>query len=159
MVSLTRRYPFSASHRLHSDALSASENAQLYGKCNNPYGHGHDYVLGVTVSGQVDTETGLILPLARLDELVDTQVLRIFRFANVNLDIPQFVNLVPTTENIVAVITTILMDNWSAYLGETAARLTAVRIQETPRNGFIGFVGRGEMSGSRSDAEEVHAQS
>ena len=157
MVSLTRRYPFSASHRLHSDALSDSENVQLYGKCNNPFGHGHDYVLGVTVSGRVDTETGLLVSLARLDELVEIEVLRIFRFANVNLDIPQFASLVPTTENIVAVITTILMDNWAAYLGRTTARLRAVRIQETPRNGFVGFVETGETSGSRSNREVVHA--
>jgi|SRR3954447_998591 len=157
MVSLTRRYPFSASHRLHSDALSDSDNVQLYGKCNNPFGHGHNYVLGVTVSGEVDTKTGLLVPLARLDELVETEVLRIFRFANINLDIPQFASLVPTTENIVAVITSILMDNWTVYLGRTAARLRAVRIQETPRNGFIGFVGTGETSGSRSKREVVHA--
>ena len=151
---LTRKAEFSASHVCRLPGLSDEQNRQLFGPGSNPSGHGHDYVLGVTVSGQVDTETGLLVSLARLDELVEIEVLRIFRFANVNLDIPQFASLVPTTENIVAVITTILMDNWTVYLGRTAARLRAVRIQETPRNGFVGFV---ETSGSRSNREVVHA--
>src|SRR5947209_20581103 len=116
MVSVTRRYHFSASHRLHSDALRDSDNVQLYGKCNNPFGHGHDYVLGVTVSGPVETETGLLVPLARLDELVETEVLRIFRFANINLDIPQFASLVATTGSDLALITRRLVASWTGCL-------------------------------------------
>jgi len=136
MITLTRRYRFSASHRLHSHLLSASENAELYGKCNNPFGHGHDYVLEVTASGEVDPVTGLILQIARLDRLVNEKVLKMFAWRNINLDVAQFADLVPTTENIAVVITDLLKDHWTAYLGHTRARLVRVHIQETERNGF-----------------------
>ena len=76
---MTRSYRFSASHRLHIDQLSEDENTRLYGKCNNPFGHGHDYVLEVTAEGPVDGETGLVLRVAELDRLVRDRVLRLFR--------------------------------------------------------------------------------
>src|SRR5271167_2377146 len=103
-LTLTRRYPFAASHRLHSYELSLAENARLYGKCNNPYGHGHDYVLEVTVGGSIDPETGVLVPLKELDDLVETQVLKLFRNRNINMDVAPFKELVPTTENVVLVI-------------------------------------------------------
>jgi 6-pyruvoyltetrahydropterin/6-carboxytetrahydropterin synthase len=135
-ATITRRYRFSASHRLHAPELSAAENARLYGKCNNPFGHGHDYELQVTAAGEIDDRTGCILPLAKLDQLVEDKILRLFSHRNVNLDVPQFERLVPTTENIVLVIADLLERNWSAYLGQTSARLSRVHIQETGRNGF-----------------------
>jgi 6-pyruvoyltetrahydropterin/6-carboxytetrahydropterin synthase len=135
-ATITRRYRFSASHRLHAPELSAAENARLYGKCNNPFGHGHDYELQVTATGEIDDRTGRILPLAKLDQLVEDQILRLFSYRNVNLDVPQFERLVPTTENMVLVIADLLERNWSAYLGQTSARLSRVHIQETGRNGF-----------------------
>ena len=69
-----RRYPLSASHRLHSDALSADENREAYGKCNNPHGHGHNYTVEVLVGGSVDPETGMVINMATLDEVVRGRV-------------------------------------------------------------------------------------
>ena len=94
-----RRYALSASHRLHSDALSADENQAAYGKCNNPYGHGHNYVVEVLVGGAVDQETGMVINLADLDGSVRRRVMDRFDHTNLNLD-PLFVNRVPTTENL-----------------------------------------------------------
>jgi 6-pyruvoyltetrahydropterin/6-carboxytetrahydropterin synthase len=136
VTTLTRRYRFSASHRLHSPELTAPENAELYGKCNNPFGHGHDYVLEVTAAGEVDPFTGLILPIAKLDSLAEKKVLELFASRNINLDVPQFANLVPTTENIALVIADLLEQHWNTYLGKTRARLERIRIQETDRNSF-----------------------
>ena len=78
MVYLTRRYRFSAAHRLHNDALSAEDNRRLYGKCDNPFGHGHNYVLDVTMAGEVDPATGMVFDLAKLDATVEREVLERF---------------------------------------------------------------------------------
>ncbi len=136
MITLTRLYRFSASHRLHSPELSEAENANLYGKCNNPFGHGHDYILEVTVGGTRDPRTGLLVPISKVDRLVEETVLRLLAHSNMNLDVPQFARLVPTTENLVLVITELLLQNWDAYLGALPIHLDRVHIQETARNGF-----------------------
>ncbi len=136
MISITRLYRFSASHRLHSPVLSARENAEVFGKCNNPYGHGHDYVLSVTVAGRVDERTGRLVRLADLDALVQEKVLDIFAHRNINADVPQFANLVPTTENIALVMTELLQTNWEQYFKQSSAWLRRVHVQETERNGF-----------------------
>jgi len=141
MTFITRRYRFSASHRLHSPELSAVENANVYGKCNNPFGHGHDYVLEVTVSGEVNPETGLIVPIGDLDRFVGEKVLELFSSRNINLDVPQFSTSVPTTENIVLVISELLQQAWTGYLGHTGARLRRINLQETERNGFEVLLG------------------
>ena len=126
---LTRRYMFSASHRLHSDELSESENLATYGKCNNPYGHGHNYALEVTVSGQVSPQTGMICNLAELDDAVRREVLD--RFDHENLNVRQeFAAAVPTTENLCEVIFNILKQSF------TAAHLEKVRLEETMMNSF-----------------------
>jgi 6-pyruvoyltetrahydropterin/6-carboxytetrahydropterin synthase len=135
VIALTRRYRFSASHRLHSQALSAAENERVYGKCNHPFGHGHDYVLEVTASGELDPVTGLLLPIGRLDTLVGDRILRLFSDRNINLDVAQFKELVPTTENIVQVIGDLLVESWSDYFEAPRARLERVHVQETGRNG------------------------
>ena len=144
MISLTRRYRFSASHRLHSSELSTAENARLFGKCNNPHGHGHDYVLEVTVSGQAEPTTGLLLPVSSLDRLVNEQVLRLFASRNINRDVSQFASLPATTENVALVIVALLQEHWREYVGATSARLARVHIQETERNGFEVLVGAGQ---------------
>ncbi len=87
MITLTRRYHFSASHRLHVDALSDQENSEIFGKCNNPFGHGHDYILSVTVQGRAGAKTGLIVQVSALDNLVETEVLSLFAHRNINLDV------------------------------------------------------------------------
>jgi 6-pyruvoyltetrahydropterin/6-carboxytetrahydropterin synthase len=135
-TAITRLYRFSASHRLHSPGLSATENLATYGKCNNPFGHGHNYVLEVTAAGDLDQQTGVLLPIAKLDRLVEETVLQRFGHSNINLDVPQFKDLVPTTENVVLVIAELLQRNWETYLTGVPARLRRVHIQETDRNGF-----------------------
>ena len=135
MIAVTRCYRFSASHRLHLQDLSEQQNTELYGKCNNPFGHGHNYRLEVGVAGPVHQVTGQIIPLRQLDRLVQDHVLASFEHRNLNFDIPQMADLVPTTENVLTVITGLLQQRWSDYI-PGAARLYRVHIQETERNGF-----------------------
>jgi 6-pyruvoyltetrahydropterin/6-carboxytetrahydropterin synthase len=136
VTTLTRVYRFSASHRLHSPLLSDSENAATFGKCNNPHGHGHDYVLSLTVSGPVDQVTGLVIRLEELDALVKAEVLDVFSHVNMNVDVPQFVDLVPTTENVALVIADLVQNRWGAYISSKSVRLHRVHVQETERNAF-----------------------
>ena len=124
-----RRYMISASHRLHSDALSAEENRATYGKCNNPHGHGHNYVVEVLVGGAVNSETGMVIDLVALDELVRAKVIDRFDHANLNLD-PLFVNRVPTTENLSREVFALLKD------ALPAGNLERVRVEETENNFF-----------------------
>src|SRR5271169_1964935 len=126
---LTRRYIFSASHRLHSDKLSEAANRAVYGKCNNPHGHGHNYALEVTVSGQVNPQTGMVCNLADLDDAVRREVLDRFDHENLNVR-KEFADAVPTTENLSTVIFNILKQNF------TAAHLERVRLEETMMNSF-----------------------
>jgi 6-pyruvoyltetrahydropterin/6-carboxytetrahydropterin synthase len=124
-----RRYTLSASHRLHSDALSDDENRAAYGKCNNPHGHGHNYVVEVLVGGDVDSETGMVMNMADLDEVVREQVIERFDHTNLNLD-PLFVNWVPTTENICRAVFELI----DGAIGPV--QLVRVRIEETENNFF-----------------------
>jgi len=126
---LTRRYMFSASHRLHSDAMSDAENATIYGKCNNPHGHGHNYTLEVMVSGAVDERTGMVCNLADLDEFVRREILERFDHQNLNT-LAEFQRSVPTTENLCMVIFDILQR------GFRYAHLEKVRFEETMMNSF-----------------------
>ena len=152
MMTITRRYHFSASHRLHSHSLSPSENASLYGKCNNPFGHGHNYVLAVTVSGNSDSKSGLLLPRGHLDRLVQDKILQVFAHRNLNIDVPQFERSVPTTENLALVVAEILQENWIGYLGDFPVQLYSVHIQETDRNGFTVLLDRSQMEAAISHA-------
>ena len=126
---LTRRYMFSASHRLHSDAMSEGENAATYGKCNNPHGHGHNYALEVTVSGPVDDQTGMVCNLVDLDECVDREVLSCYHLENLNTR-KEFAVTVPTTENLCIEIFEILQRAFAQ------AHLERVRLEETMMNSF-----------------------
>jgi 6-pyruvoyltetrahydropterin/6-carboxytetrahydropterin synthase len=125
---LSRRYRFSASHRLHSEQMSDEENRATYGKCNNPYGHGHNYILEVTVSGQVD-RNGMVCNLADVDEIVHREVVTKFDLGNLNM-VQEFAGKVPTTENLCIVIYEILKRNF------TQAHLERVRLEETMMNSF-----------------------
>lgn len=124
-----RRYMLSASHRLHSDVLSDDENRAAFGKCNNPFGHGHNYVIEVLVGGDIDQETGMVLNMAALDQVVQTSVLERFDHTNLNCD-PLFVNQVPTTENLTKVVFDVLKN------ALPAGRLEYVRVEETENNFF-----------------------
>jgi 6-pyruvoyltetrahydropterin/6-carboxytetrahydropterin synthase len=120
---------FSASHRLHSEAMSDAENASTYGKCNNPYGHGHNYTLEVMVSGPVDESTGMVCNLTDLDEFVRREILERFDHQNLNM-LPEFAGTVPTTENLCMVVYDILQR------GFRQAHLDKVRFEETMMNSF-----------------------
>lgn len=127
-----RRYTLSASHRLHTDALSVDENRAAYGKCNNPHGHGHNYVVEVLAGGPVDPETGMVVDMVALDEVVRKKVIDRFDHANLNLD-PLFVNSVPTTENLCRTVFGLLKD------ALPAGELEYVRVEETENNFFQCF--------------------
>lgn len=154
MITITSRYRFSASHRLHLPALTEEANEALYGKCNNPYGHGHDYVLEVTCTGTLNAETGLLIDKSKLDGFVEERVLRAFAFRNLNRDVPEFVEKVPTTENIAAVIVRRLQDGWPDALGANI-HLARVHVQETDRNGFEILVAAPELRRAQPEWETV----
>jgi 6-pyruvoyltetrahydropterin/6-carboxytetrahydropterin synthase len=128
-ISLTRRYRFAASHRLHCPTLSPEENRRLYDKCNNPYGHGHNYVFEVTVSGPVDSQTGMIANLSDLDSFVEREVIEPFDQKYMNEDVSDFTASVPTTENLCRAI-------YRRLAPFPAARVERVRIEETSKNSF-----------------------
>lgn len=128
-VTFTRRYRFSASHRLDCEALSPEENRDVYGKCNNLHGHGHNYRLEVSVRGPVDRATGMVMNMADLDALVDNSVVARFHLANLNVD-ALFQHEVPTTENLCRVVYHLLATKLPA------GRLDRIRIEETENNFF-----------------------
>ena len=130
-MKLTTRHRFSAAHRLDTPALSPEENRRLYGKCNNPFGHGHDYSVDVTVEGAVNAD-GQVANRAQLDALVRNAVIARLDHKNLNTDLPEFASAVPTTENLATVIRESLQRQWTL-----AARLVRVRISETDRNTFV----------------------
>jgi 6-pyruvoyltetrahydropterin/6-carboxytetrahydropterin synthase len=133
-VHLSRRYGFSASHRLHSSALTDDENRETYGKCDNPHGHGHNYVVELTVCGTVDPVTGRVVDLARLDDIAERQFLAPFRHRNLNEEVAVFRTRVPTTENLGTEVDRRLRDAWPATFGSGGPRLERIRIWETDRN-------------------------
>lgn len=104
IVYLTRKAHFCASHRLHADLLPEDENLRIFGKCNNPNGHGHNYILEVTVRGEVDPITGMVMNLTTLKEILEQEILTPFDHKHLNLDAPDFQELNPTAENIAVVI-------------------------------------------------------
>ena len=136
MTRVTRRYKFAASHRLHSGQFSAGENRALYGKCNNPHGHGHDYSLEVRVSGPPDPVSGQVINVATLDRLVNESVVQDFDHRYMNADVREFQELVPTSENILRVIEERLAAHWPSVFPGEWPRLEAIRLQETRRNLF-----------------------
>ncbi|GMV37313.1 MAG: hypothetical protein AMXMBFR61_18210 [Fimbriimonadales bacterium] len=130
---MTRRYDFCAAHRLHNPALSDEENAAIFGPCNNPYGHGHNYLLEITVAGDPDPVTGLMVDLDELDRVVHDEVVEPLDHRHLNMEVPEFRDLVPTTENLCRVI-------WDRLVEKVPGRLHKVGIQETPNN-FFEYVG------------------
>ncbi|MGH9430083.1 MAG: 6-carboxytetrahydropterin synthase [Terriglobia bacterium] len=136
MVHLTRRYRFSAAHRLHNDSLSARENARIYGKCNNPFGHGHNYVLEVTVGGSVDPSTGMVVDMGFLDAVVNHEVIERFDEVHLNLDTEAFRRVVPTTENLCVEIYRSLKERLTDPAAAPQAVLERVGLEETSSNFF-----------------------
>ena len=128
-LELGRRYRFAASHRLHTEKLSEEENVRVFGKCANPYGHGHNYMLEVTLSGEVDPATGMIANLADLDRFVEREVLEAFDHRSLNEEAAGFAGVVPTTENL-------CIEIYGRLKKFPLARLERVRVQETSNNSF-----------------------
>jgi 6-pyruvoyltetrahydropterin/6-carboxytetrahydropterin synthase len=128
-VTLTRVYEFCASHRLHLADATVDENLQLFGKCNNPSGHGHNYILEVSVSGPVNPQTGMIADLEVIDEIVNREVVDRYDHKHLNVDIPEFRETNPTSEIIVRTI-------WHRLDSKLPAKLDKVLLRETARNIF-----------------------
>lgn len=139
MIRLTRRYRFSAAHRLHSSRLSEEENAAVYGKCNHQHGHGHDYLLEVSVTGPLDPSTGLVVRAEALDRLVETQVLNRLRHRDLNTEVPELDGLPPTTEFLAASVIRMLQERWREAFPTGRPRLHSVRLHETRNNIFEAF--------------------
>ena len=128
VAHLSRRYHFSASHRLHTNSLSAEQNAETFGKCNNPHGHGHNYTVEVCFSGPVDPITGMVTNLADLDAFADEHLLLPFDHTNLNT-LPPFTSTVPTTENLAIALHAI-------FTPYPHAKLERIHIEETSNNSF-----------------------
>ncbi len=128
-VELGRRYRFAASHRLHSTQLSEEENCRIYGKCNNPYGHGHNYTVEVRFSGVIDPATGKIANLGDLDQFVNEKVIEPFDHRSLQDEVPAFRDTVPTTENL-------CIEIFQRLKSFPIAKLEAVRVEETSNNSF-----------------------
>jgi 6-pyruvoyltetrahydropterin/6-carboxytetrahydropterin synthase len=126
---LSRRYRISASHRLHTERFSPEQNRNVYGKCNHPHGHGHNYTVEVMVSGEVDKATGMVVNLGELDGFVRREIVDRFDEKNLNLD-PSFAAVVPTTENLCVEIYRVIR------AGFRHAKLEKVRVEETSKNFF-----------------------
>ena len=125
---LSRTYRVSASHRLHSEAFGAEQNRTIYGKCNNPHGHGHNYTVEVTVGGPVNAETGMVCDLGELDKFARVHLIKRFDQTNLNA-LEEFRGVVPTTEN----FTTVVYEIFNKFEG---ARVIQVKIEETGNNSF-----------------------
>jgi len=126
MVTITRKMEFSASHRYDNPAFSPEENRRVFGKCNNPHGHGHNYTLEVTVAGEPDPQTGMVLDLKELKELLEREVMRRMDHRHLNFEVPELAGKIPTCENIARVIWDLLEPQI------TQGRLHKIRLYESP---------------------------
>lgn len=134
MVHLTKKAEFAASHYYHNPSLSAEENKRIFGKCNNPNGHGHNYVLEVTVKGAVDPDSGFVVDLKELKELMNKEVIDALDHRNLNKEVPEFEHWIPTTENVAIAI-------WNRLEPKLRiAQLYRIRLYETP-DLFVDFYG------------------
>jgi len=134
MVYLTRKAEFSAAHVYHNPEFTPDENVQIFGKCNNPNGHGHNYTLEVTVKGAVDPMSGFVVDLKQLKEIMNREVLDALDHRHLNKEVPEFAHQIPTTENIAIVI-------WQRLVTKLKmAKLHRVRVYETP-DLFVDFYG------------------
>ncbi|MBM3760330.1 MAG: hypothetical protein FJ267_08045 [Planctomycetes bacterium] len=135
-MKATFRYPFSAAHRLHSDQLSEDDNWRVYGRCNNPFGHGHNYTVEVTVSGEPNAETGMVVDRNQLDTMVKEEILSRVEHTNLNVQVAEMKDLVPTTENVAYVFAEWLRRGWPRHFSSQDVKLDRIRIYETRNNRF-----------------------
>ena len=136
MTTLTKRYGFAASHRLFAPSLSDARNREIFGKCANPFGHGHNYSLEVSVHGAPDPRSGMVLQRSALDRWVESAVIERVDHTHLNSEITEFGKLVPTSENLLVVIEGWLREAWPEHFPGKPLRLAGLRLEETPRNSF-----------------------
>jgi 6-pyruvoyltetrahydropterin/6-carboxytetrahydropterin synthase len=134
MIYVTRKAEFSASHYYHNPSLSPEENRRIFGKCNNPHGHGHNYTLEVTVAGEIDPATGMVLDLKDLKRILEAEVIQLMDHKFLNKEVPAFASKIPTTENIAIEIWNLLAPKL------TVGRLHRIRLYETP-DLFVDYYG------------------
>jgi 6-pyruvoyltetrahydropterin/6-carboxytetrahydropterin synthase len=134
-VTVTRRVRFNAAHRVHNPALSDAENSAIFGKCNNPNWHGHNYILDISVEAELDPRTGYVFDLAKLKGVAEREILSVVDHKNFNLDVPFMSGVIPTTENIVVAFWKRLAPN------VTPAKLTRLVLWETENN-YVEYDGR-----------------
>jgi 6-pyruvoyltetrahydropterin/6-carboxytetrahydropterin synthase len=134
-VTVTRRLRFNAAHRVHNPALSDEENLALFGKCNNPNWHGHNYILDVSVIGALDSRTGYVIDLSRVKQIVEDSVIRHVDHRNLNLEVDFLRDVIPTTENIVVAFWRVLEP------ALRPARLSKLVLWETVNN-YVEYDGR-----------------
>jgi 6-pyruvoyltetrahydropterin/6-carboxytetrahydropterin synthase len=127
ILTVTRRVHFNAAHRVHNPALSDDENRRLFGPCNNPNYHGHNYELDISVEGEIDPRTGYVADLGVVKRIAEEAVLSVLDHKNLNLDVPEFRDLNPTTENLAVVV-------WRKLQGKLPGKLVKIVLWETPRN-------------------------
>ncbi len=144
-ISLTRRYSFPASHRLFRADWSEAENRRVFGKCANPHGHGHNYVMEISVTGPLDPATGMIVNLAELDEFVRARVLDGFDHVNLNEQVAEFRDCIPTTENLCRVI-------FNRLSGLKQGCIERVRVEETAKNSFE-YIAESAPAGETAECE------
>src|SRR5579884_3217316 len=126
MIYLTRKAEISAAHVYHNDKFSPEENRRIFGKCNNPHGHGHNYTLEVTVKGEIDPASGFVVDLKELKDIMNREVIDALDHRHLNKEVPEFKTAIPTTENLAIVI-------WNRLAGKLQnAKLHRVRVYETP---------------------------
>lgn len=129
MVRFSQTFEFAASHRLHNPALPDEENRRLFGKCNNPLGHGHNYQVQVTLVGEPDATTGRLIDVPTFERAVDDAVIARFDHRHLNLEVPEFADLIPSVENIARVTYRLLRPRFA----DGPARLASVTVWETPK--------------------------
>jgi 6-pyruvoyltetrahydropterin/6-carboxytetrahydropterin synthase len=134
-VTVTRRVRFNAAHRVHNPALSEEENTRIFGKCNNPNWHGHNYTLDISVEGETDQRTGYVFDLAKLKAVAEAEILRLVDHKNFNLDVPFMQGVIPTSENIVVAFWKILQSRVAP------AKLQRLVLWETENN-YVEYDGR-----------------
>jgi 6-pyruvoyltetrahydropterin/6-carboxytetrahydropterin synthase len=130
MIYLTRKFQFSASHRIYNPALSDEENYNLYGKCSNPNGHGHNYILKVTVTGEIDAQTGYVIDIKNIKKITESEIIEKVDHKNLNLDVEFMKGIIPTTENILFQFWKLLADK----LNTGKVKLYSLKLSETANN-------------------------
>jgi 6-pyruvoyltetrahydropterin/6-carboxytetrahydropterin synthase len=136
VAHFTRRYRLSASHRLHAPTLTDQQNRDTYGKCNNPFGHGHNYFVEITVAGPIDPGTGFVVDMPRLDALAQRELLDRFDAMNLNADPAFSADFVPSTENLTIEVERVFRGAIPGLDPRGLLRLHSVRIEETANNSF-----------------------